>query len=81
LSPDEVYNFIDQYDFRTKCAWIFSFFSNLPQDQINIQYTQKLYNFLASQEDITSSPLRRINFLERYKSADPEVFMKLAGYW
>jgi hypothetical protein len=76
LSPDEVYNFIDQYDFRTKCAWIFSFFSNLSQDQINIQHTQKLYDFLASQEDIASSPLRRINFLERYKSADPEVFLK-----
>jgi hypothetical protein len=71
------YEIINKVEYNQKNSWQFSFYKNLPLNVISDQYVQCLYEFLSEDEGgITSSPYRDIEFLENYKSYDPDVFIK-----
>jgi hypothetical protein len=68
---------INNCEYGQRNDWQFSFYKNLPSDVISKQFVQSLYDFLSANEgNITSSPHRGINFLEKYKHLDSDVFIK-----
>ncbi|MFF2885569.1 hypothetical protein [Paenibacillus sp. NPDC057967] len=77
VGVDRTYEIINKFEFDQKNAWFFSFFRNLPSEAISKQFVQMLYDFLSLHEgNITSSPSREIEFLEKYREFDDEVFVK-----
>ena len=78
VSKDEVFNLINNSDFKYKNFWLFMYFSELPQELIDKNDLQNMYNFLkdTSDKNITSSYYRDVNFLEKYQNIDKNVFFK-----
>ena len=77
VSKDEVFNLINNSDFKYKNFWLFMYFSELPQELIDKNDLQNMYNFLkdTSDKNITSY-YRDVNFLEKYQNIDKNVFFK-----
>lgn len=75
---DQTYKIIDKFEFSQKNNWQYSFYRNLPADSISNKYVQSLYDFLSMKEDIISSPYRDMNFLDKYKDIDEQIFIKAA---
>ena len=77
ISKDEVFNLINNSNFKYKNFWLFTYFSELPQELIEKKDLQNMYNFLedTSDKNITSSYYRGINFLEKYQNIDKNVFI------
>ncbi len=74
---DEVYRLISAADEPGRNVWLFAYFCELPTGMINRDHIDKLYSFLAEADEvITSSPNRRLDFLEKYKGFDSDVFIK-----
>ena len=78
ISKDEVFNLINNSDFKYKNFWLFMYFSELPQELIDKSDLQNMYNFLKDNSDknITSSYYRDLNFLEKYQNIDKNIFIK-----
>jgi hypothetical protein len=77
FGTEQTYEIINNYEFDHKNAWKFSFFKNLPFDSISEKAVQQLYDFLSENEgNITSSPHREIEFLDKYRQFDNDVFVK-----
>lgn len=78
ISKDEVFNLINNSNFKYKNFWLFSYFSELPQELIEKKDLQNMYNFLkdTSDKSITSSYYRDVNFLEKYQNIDKRIFIK-----
>ena len=77
FGTEQTYEIINNYEFDHKNAWKFSFFKNLPFDAISEKAVQQLYDFLSENEgNITSSPYREIEFLDKYRQFDNDVFVK-----
>ena len=78
VSKDEVFNLINNSDFKYKNFWLFMYFSELPQELIDKSDLQNMYNFLkdTSDKNITSSYYRDLNFLEKYQNIDKNIFIK-----
>ncbi|WP_407306364.1 hypothetical protein [Desulfosporosinus sp. SB140] len=71
------FEIISRVEYNQKNSWQFSFYKNLPQEVISEQYVQSFYDFLAKDEgSITSSPYRNIDFLEKYKPYDSDIYIK-----
>lgn len=71
----DVENLINKYEYKDKCKWIFSFFNLIPEENINEETLNKLYDFLRLDEKIESSSYRNINFLDKYRKIDSNVFV------
>ncbi|MFW6028808.1 MAG: ATP-binding protein [Halanaerobiales bacterium] len=77
ISYEETYQLINKYNYKQKNAWLFSFYENFPSEIISEEYVQDLYDFFSMNEgNITSSPYRDLEFLEKYKKVDPDVYIK-----
>ncbi|MEX1029971.1 MAG: hypothetical protein WDZ91_07990 [Paenibacillaceae bacterium] len=77
IGAERTNEIINKYEFDQRNAWQFSFFKNLPFEAISNQYVRSMYDFLSLKEDnMTSSPYRGIEFLEKYKHLDDDVFIK-----
>ncbi|MUG87279.1 ATP-binding protein [Paenibacillus timonensis] len=77
VGTEQTYGIINNYEFDQKNAWQFSFFKNLPFESISEKTVQQLYDFLSENEGkITSSPYREIEFLDKYRRFDDDVFVK-----
>ena len=78
VSKDEVFNLINNSDFKYKDFWLFMYFCELPQELIDKNDLKNMYNFLkdTSDKNITSSYYRDTNFLEKYQNIDKNVFIK-----
>lgn len=78
VSKDEVFNLINNSDFKYKNFWLFMYFSELPKELIDKNDLQNMYNFLkdTSDKNITSSYYRDVKFLEKYQNIDKNVFIK-----
>ncbi len=72
LSDKEVYQIIATKKYIHKNTWLYAYYHELPPELITPNHLQGLYNFLqdTSDRDITSSTLRDVNFLEKYKVID-----------
>ncbi|GLI06236.1 hypothetical protein YDYSG_22660 [Paenibacillus tyrfis] len=68
---------INKFEFDQRNEWQFSFYKNLPSKAISKPIIQSLYAFFSSDEgNITSTSYREIDFLERYRHHDDEIFVK-----
>lgn len=72
LSDSEVYEIIISEEYSHKNAWTYAYYHELPQGLITEKHLQGLYNFLKDTSDryITSSSMRDVDFLDKYKSID-----------
>ena len=78
ISKNEVFNLINNSNFKYKNSWLYTYFAELPQEFIEKEDLQNMYNFLedTSDKNIVSSYYRDTNFLEKYQNIDKNVFIK-----
>jgi hypothetical protein len=77
LSEVEIYTLLMKYEYSTKNTWVFYFFYCMPERNITQKHVGRLYEFFASKEDsIRQSPYRMLDFLDKYKKADEDVFVE-----
>ena len=58
--------------------WEFAYYYELPEELIDAEKCNELLYFFTEKSDsyITSSPLRRLDFLTKYKKCDRDIFIK-----
>lgn len=78
LSDAEVYEIIINEEYGQKNTWIYAYYHELPQELITKKHLNSLYDFLkdTSDRDITSTPMRDVDFLEKYKVIDEQSFIE-----
>ena len=78
LSDSEVNQIIIGRDYSQKNAWLYAYYHELPQELITENHLYGLYDFLkdTSDRDITSSPMRDVDFLEKYNIIDEQALIK-----
>ena len=78
MEPEEVLQLLQAYEYTRKNEWIFYYFYHFPNDKIKKKTIEDFYSFLLddSDKDITSSGFREIVFVTKFKSVDPDVFIK-----
>ena len=61
-------------------CWLFAFYSEFPEDKINISITEELYEYLKCTYDqkITRYNNRSLQFLKKYEKTDTNVISKSA---
>lgn len=71
-SDSEVYEIIIGEEYSQKNAWVCAYYHELPPELITEKHLHGLYAFLkdTSDRDITSSSMRDVDFLEKYKAID-----------
>ena len=78
LSDAEVYEIIINEEYSQKNAWVYVYYHELPLELITEKHLNGLYDFLkdTSDRDITSSSMRDVDFLEKYKVIDERSFIE-----
>lgn len=78
LSDAEVYEIIINEEYSQKNAWVYAYYHELPLELITEKHLNGLYDFLkdTSDRDITSSSMRDVDFLEKYKVIDERSFIE-----
>lgn len=78
LSDSEVYEIIISEEYSQKNAWTYAYYHELPQGLITEKHLQGLYDFLKDTSDryITSSSMRDVDFLDKYKAIDELVLIE-----
>lgn len=78
LSDAEVYKIIISEEYSQKNAWVYAYYHELPLELITEKHLNGLYDFLkdTSDRDITSSSMRDVDFLEKYKVIDEQSFIE-----
>lgn len=81
----EIWPTNDVYEFVCKIkpeaeydCWMYSFFSNLPEIDINESMYQALFRFLLDNSDkfLANSRSRNLNFLEKFNAIDADAYIK-----
>ena len=79
IPVDEVLTIIVSKEYSQKNTWLYAYYHELPQQYIakNPKILDELYAFLEDKSDceIKSSPLRDIDFLEKYNVLDQNAFV------
>lgn len=67
-----MYEIIISEEYSQKNAWTYAYYHELPQGLITEKHLQGLYDFLKDTSDryITSSSMRDVDFLDKYKAID-----------
>jgi hypothetical protein len=78
LPASEVYQIVINEEFSQKNAWLYAYYHELPSELITENHLFGVYEFLKdkSDKDITSSPSRDVDFLEKYSVIDRQAFIK-----
>lgn len=78
MTDIEVFKLITSYEYKQRNSWVYAFYCELPQVLINNKHVQNLYDFLYDKSDatLTSASPRDVNFLEKYKRIDDDVFIE-----
>ncbi len=78
ISEDEVLKLITTYQYNQENAWLYAYYHELPDEKIRQKHVEGLYDFLSqsTDKDIKSSPMRDLDFLDKYRTLDEDVFIK-----
>ena len=78
MEPEDVLRLLKANEYTQKNEWIYFYFYHFPNDKIQKNTIEDFYSFLLDDSDkaITSSGFRRIVFVTKFKSIDPDVFIK-----
>lgn len=79
LLPDsDVFYLISNKEYSQKNAWLYAYYHELPEASISNENLKGLYYFLLDDSDrnITETPFRDVDFLEKYRVIDNDAFIK-----
>ena len=78
LSDAEVYDIISSEEYSQRNAWVYAYYHELPVEYITEKHLNGLYDFLkdTSDRNITTSSIRDVDFLEKYKIVDEQSFIE-----
>ena len=78
MEPEEILRLLQENEYSQKNEWIYFYFYHFPNEKIQKNTLKDFYSFLLDDSDkaITSSGFRRIVFVTKFKSVDPDVFIK-----
>lgn len=78
MEPEDVLRLLKANEYTQKNEWIYFYFYHFPNDKIQKNTIEDFYSFLLDNSDkaITSSGFRRIVFVTKFKSIDPDIFIK-----
>lgn len=74
----ELYNMIKEADFAQKDQWLFSYFENLPNSQVDKVMLKELLEFLESDLDkeIKQSHFRNLKILDKFLKVEVDIYPK-----
>lgn len=80
LSPEEVKEMIQYAPKETIDFWLYSYFHELPPDNIDRAKVENLYTYFKCDYDrnIHRSSFRNLKFLGKYETIDPDVVVKVS---
>ncbi len=74
LPIDEVKRLILKYDYTQQNAWLWAFYTEVPQEQIVEEYVSELFAYLSTPNlQLRSSPYRPIELIDKYSCIDPNI--------
>lgn len=77
MTATEAKSLIDSREFSQKNTWLWTFFVELPENQISVDWTKELLLYLENiPEHIHSSPYRPIDEIKKYKSVDKDIVLE-----
>lgn len=78
MEPEEILRLLKAYDYSQKNEWIYYYFYHFPNEKIQKNTLKDFYSFLLDDSDksITTSGFRRLVFVTKFSSVDPDVFIK-----
>ncbi|WP_218055546.1 hypothetical protein, partial [Megasphaera sp. DISK 18] len=78
LSDADVYEIIMGEEYSQRNSWLYVYYHELPIELITEKHLKGLYEFLkdTSDRDLTSSPMRDVDFLEKYDAIDEGAFIE-----
>ena len=78
MESEDVLRLLKANEYTQKNEWIYFYFYHFPNDKIQKNTIEDFYSFLLDDSDkaITSSGFRRIVFVTKFKSIDPDIFIK-----
>lgn len=76
MTATEAKSLIDSREFSQKNTWLWTFFIELPENQISVDWAKELMLYLDNiPEQICSSPCRPIDEFEKYKCVDKDIIL------
>ena len=76
MSPSEVKFFITRHNFSQKNSWLWAFYTELPENQIDEQWTNDLLKYLSSPpSELTECSLRPIDRLKKFERANKDILV------
>lgn len=76
MSPNEVKTFITRHNFSQKNSWFWAFYTELPENQIDEQWTCDLLEYLSSPpSELTECSLRPIDRLKKYEKVNKDILV------
>lgn len=77
MPPEEIKNLLLSADFAQQNAWLWAFYTELPEDQISSEWTDDLLLYLqAPAKDLHRSPYRPLDRIKKYERAEINIFLK-----
>ena len=89
INPDEIFknlfkmmpaetvkSLIDSQNFLQKNIWLWYFYVNIPEDEINAYWTDELLKYLENVPDIHYSSGRPLDEIEKFECVDKDIILK-----
>ena len=77
MSAEDVEALIESIEFSRKNIWLWSFFAEMPVEQITSVWVKKLLDYFEHiPQNLQSSPFRPLYELEKYEKIDANVILK-----
>lgn len=77
MPAQEVKSFITAHYFRQQNTWLWSFYTQMPENQISQEWLDDLLHYLEIPDNaLYSSPYRWMDSLQKYKIIDPQFYLK-----
>lgn len=70
-NPINIYKLLQKYDYKTKTAWVFSFFAELESNKVNDYYLNELYNLYKTTN--LGEVILRFNELKSFTKLDARL--------
>lgn len=76
MSPSEVRFLITRHSYSQKNSWLWAFYTELPEDQIDEQWTNDLLKYLSlPPSELTECSLRPIDRLKKFEKANKDILV------
>ncbi|WP_058259532.1 ATP-binding protein [Fenollaria timonensis] len=77
----ELYNMIKEADFAQKDQWLFSYFENLPDYQVDEDTLKELIVFfkLEKDKDLNVFPIRKLRLLDKFLNLEPNLYVDVSS--